>query len=101
MSKVVVKEADLDYALEMGRRRMETEFRAKSVGYDETRDVIALTLFGEIGDFGLVFRRQDIAELRDVSVDDLQTLEISPAGIGLDLDACDIYISVHGLVMCH
>ncbi len=95
MSKNIVTEADLAHAVEAGERRMATEFRAADVRFDETRELVELTM---VDGWGLFFQRADIEEFRDVGPSEMKKLEISPAGMSLDLDDFDIHISVHGLV---
>lgn len=95
MNKDVITEADLARAVEAGEHRMAAEFRAADVRFNETRNVIELTM---IDGWGLFFRYTDIEEFRDVSPEDMKKLEISPAGMGLELDALDIHVSIHGLV---
>lgn len=90
-----ISQEELDRAVEAGRARMDAEFRAKSVRYDAARDVVELTM---IEDWGLVFRRADILEFRDVAPKDMEKIEVSPAGMGLEIDDLDIHIGINGLV---
>jgi len=95
MSDTQISDDELAQAVEAGRRRMATEFRADSVRYDPARDAVELTM---VDGWGLVFLRSAVDELAAIPAHDMTKLEISPVGTGLLLDDHDIHINVHGLV---
>lgn len=88
-------EAELQRAIEAGRRRRASERRAASVRYDADRDAIEIELTDGAG---VRLPRAMIEEFRQISPADLTELRVSPAGYGIGLDKHDIDISVHGLV---
>lgn len=95
MNRNIMTEADLTRAVEAGERRMATGFRAADVRFDAARDIVELTM---VDGWGLFFLRTAIEEFRDVGPEDMRKLEVSPAGMGLELDDLDIHVSIHGLV---
>ena len=95
MSGNHITDEGLALAVEAGRRRMATEFRASAARYDADRDAVELTM---VDGWGLVFLRSAVPELAGIPSSDMGKLEISPVGTGLMLDDHDININVHGLV---
>ncbi|MDA8232699.1 MAG: DUF2442 domain-containing protein [Magnetospirillum sp.] len=95
MSENRVGDEDLARAVELGRQRMATEFRAASVRYDAARDTVELSM---VDGWGLVFERRAVSQFAEVPPEEMARLEVSPVGTGLLLDARDIHVNVHGLV---
>jgi len=60
MSDMRLSDDELAQAVEAGRTRMATEFRADSVRYDPVRDAVELTM---VDGWGLVFLRSAVDEL--------------------------------------
>jgi hypothetical protein len=71
-----ITDEGLALAVEAGRQRMPTEFRASAARYDPTRDAVELTM---VDGWGLVFLGSMVPELASVPSDDMGKLEISPA----------------------
>ncbi|MBF0306117.1 MAG: DUF2442 domain-containing protein [Alphaproteobacteria bacterium] len=90
-----VTDSDLDRAVQAGQRRMANEFRASAVRFDVERDIVELAMEGG---WWLAFRRADVAEFADVDPVDMAKIELSPAGMGIEIEARDIHVGVHGLV---
>lgn len=88
-------EAELQLAIEAGRRRRETERRAAGVHYDRKKDAIRIDLTDGVV---VSLPRHMVEEFRDVPPGDMGALRVSPVGYGIRLDAHDINISVHGLI---
>ena len=87
---------ELQRALEAGRRRRATERRAAGVRYDPGRDAIEL----ELTDGASVrLPRAMLPEFQGIPPSEMALLRVSPAGYGIRLEAHDISVSVHGLIM--
>lgn len=95
MTDATITERDVALAVERGRRRMATEFRASSAQYDAKRDTIELTM---VDGWGLVFRRQQIPEFAELDAHHMDALQVSPAGTAILVEESDVHVSVHGLV---
>ena len=88
-------EADLQRAIEAGRRRRASRLHAVSVQYLGERDAVEIRLDGDIT---MTFPRSRIDEFAGVTPELMQGLTVSPRGSGLELDAADVHVDVHGLL---
>jgi hypothetical protein len=86
---------ELATALEAGRQAAESEFRAQAVCFLPDRDAIEVIT---IGNGGFVIPRRLIGVLRDVSLEDLATMELWPDGSLIEIEDLDIHISVDGMI---
>jgi hypothetical protein len=90
-----VTDMELATALEAGRQAAESEFRAQAVCFLPDRDAIEVIT---IGNGGFVIPRRLIGVLRDVSLEDLATMELWPDGSLIEIEDLDIHISVDGMI---
>jgi len=91
-----ITEQDIARALDAGRQEAEAEFRARSVRYILDRDAVEVVT---TQDAGFLIPRRWIGALAGLSPEHLAGLEVWPDGSAIELDALDIQISVHGLLM--
>lgn len=95
MTRHNVTDMELATALEAGRQAAESEFRAQAVCFLPDRDAIEVIT---IGNGGFVIPRRLIGVLRDVSLEDLATMELWPDGSLIEIEDLDIHISVDGMI---
>lgn len=83
-------------ALAAGSAAAGTEVRAHAVRYVTGRDAIEVVTNRNAG---FLIPRQWIGALQDVPISELSKLRMWPDGSAIELEARDIQISVHGLLM--
>lgn len=95
-SKHRISDAEYAAALAAGRAEADSEVRARSVRYVPERNVIEImTTQGS----GFLIPRSWISALDGVATEELAGLAVWPDGSAIELEARDIHVSVHGLLM--
>lgn len=88
-------DADIDAALERGRRAQANEPRAKTAGYDPARGQIVLELTNGAS---FAFPPALVKDLADADPAALADVVVLGAGYGLHWEALDLDLTVPGLV---
>ena len=96
MNKHQITDAQYANALAIGQRAAETEFRAQAVRYVPEWDAIEIVTTRNTG---FLIPRNWIGALQETSARDLARLEVWPDGSAIELEARDIHIGVHGLIV--
>lgn len=90
----MITREEFESASDAGRRET-SEHGALSVRYDEEADRVIIEL---PGDMLVVFPPDSVEGLSKATVDDLQSMEITPSGLGLHIERLDWDASIPGLM---